>query len=275
MTIPYTVQVGKSLDIQESTEVEKIILSTFAEINSVYNNWNPQSEISKLNRLPASHPCMLSSELNDFLKKVDQFVKASEGRFDPTVLPLALLWKTALTEGHLPREADISRTAESIGWDKIHVENGIFWKEHPLTAMDLGGVAKGYGVDLLVERLTDAGFSSIYVEWGGEIRVHGLHPQKRPWKIGIKGGETVELIDCAVATSGSYIQNWEVKGVQYTHIINPQSKCPLADSRLRSVTLIAPTCAEADAMATALMVIQSKETAECLAEKRGLKTYVW
>jgi FAD:protein FMN transferase len=276
MTIPYCVQIGASLSEKQICTIEGVILETFSEINQIYNNWNPESEISKLNQAPAYEKICLSEKLAAFLQFTDQIVAQTEGRFDPTVEPLQQLWKSSLKEGSCPPKDALIEIQEAVGWAKIHLENGFFWKEHPLTAIDLGGIAKGYAVDLLTERLLAHGYTSIYVEWGGEIRTAGYHPDQRPWKIAIEGVLTpLVLTDLAIATSGSYIQNWQVNGISYTHIIDPKTQEPIQNALISSASVIAPTCREADAIATALMLFPSKEAAKTWAKARGYQVFIW
>jgi FAD:protein FMN transferase len=275
MTIAYCVQIGDRLSDPEIATIEEIIRSTFSHIHQTYDNWNPDSEISKLNHLPANLQVALSLELASFLESVGEIVAQTEGRFDPTVEPLQQLWKKSLQQGALPSADSLAELTGAIGWDKIHVENGLFWKEHPLTRIDLGGIAKGYAVDLLAEQLAKAGYTQIYVEWGGEIRTLGLHPNHRPWKIGIRGLSSIDLTDAAIATSGSYIQNWSVGEVNYTHIIDPRTQEPLQNSPISSVSVIAPTCKEADAIATALMLFPSQETAKRWAKEKNFQVFIW
>ena len=178
MTIPYCVQIGDRVNEREAVNIEEIICSTFVEIHQIYNNWNPDSEVSKLNQSPAHHPLPLSKELTQFLKQVDTLVTFTEGRFDPTVGPLSHLWKKSLQEERFPHEQELAQCQAAVGWNKVHCEQGYFWKEEPMTALDLGGIAKGYGVDLLVQKLGRAGFKNIYVEWGGRLTHGGFIPKK-------------------------------------------------------------------------------------------------
>lgn len=275
MTIPYSIQIGNPLDKKQISDIECIIANTFAEIDSIYNNWNPHSEISHLNQLQAYEKTTLSDELATLLKKVDLMVLKTEGRFDPTVEPLHQLWKEALQSGNLPEHEKIIECSSAIGWHLIHIEGNTFWKEKTLTALDLGGIAKGYGVDLLAERLKELGLTKIYVEWGGEIRTIGTHGENRPWKIGIQGHSIIDLSDQAIATSGSYLQNWNVEGICYTHIIDPKTAQPLQNGEITSASIIYPTCCEADAFATALMLFPSQAEALCWAEKTGLQVFIW
>lgn len=259
MTIPYCIQVGdRSID---SCKVEETIRSAFSEIDAIYNNWNPDSEISQLNRLKAHHKAPLSTKLWAFLEKTDALVKKTEGLFDPTVAPLSHLWKDFLKKGELPPTALLTDREKAVGWSKIHLEKGLFWKENDETSLDLGAVAKGYGVDLLIEKLQSLGLKSLYVEWGGEIRTMGSHPQARPWRIGIAAASPINLTDRAIATSGTTYQLWHIDGGSYSHIINPLTKRPLCEPQITTISVIAPTCMEADALATALMLFPSTTSA--------------
>lgn len=275
MTIPYCVQVGDRLSDEQTVQIQRLILDTFAEVNTIYNNWNPDSEVSRLGTLAAHQSIELSEPLTAFLRFVGQVVARTEGRFDPTVEPLQRVWKEHLRKGRVPERAQLAPIAQATGWHHIHLEGSSFWKDDALTALDLGGVAKGYTVDLIAERLDQAGYASIYVEWGGEIRTIGQHPEGRAWKVGIEGLSAIELSGAAIATSGSYIQNWTITGMTYTHIIDPRTGEPLHNCPISSVSVIAPTCAEADALATALMLFPSCAAAEAWASSQGIRSYIW
>ena len=110
---------------------------------------------------------------------------------------------------------------------------------------------------------------------GWEINTRGLHPEKRAWKIGIQGLSTLDLTNSAVATSGSYVQNWTINSINYTHIIDPHTRLPLINAPISSASVIASTCLEADALATSLMLFPSKEEAEEWAKEHNLKVFIW
>lgn len=273
MTIEYRIIIGEKIPSDKLAQTEKVILHTFQEINDTYNKWNPDSELSRLNRLHAGVIATISSNLERFLQMTDLVVTLTEGRFDPTIEPLQQLWKQHLVLGNIPSAADIDNIVPAIGWDKVHIANGMFYKDHDLTSLDLGGIAKGYCVDLLVERLNALGYANVFVEWGGEIRASGQHPDNRPWKIFISHlGSTnqeeaiahVELTDMAIATSGDYLQNWHVNEKKYFHIFRPQTYCPLesTDHSIASASVVASSCFLADGLATAAMTFSSPQEAE-------------
>jgi FAD:protein FMN transferase len=275
MTIPYCVQVGERLSEKQKCAVHQKILETFAEVHAVYNNWNPDSEVAMLGKLGAYRSVTLSESLAAFLTFVGELVSRTEGRFDPTVEPLQHIWKEYLHLSTLPPQSQLEPLMHALGWHHVHFEGRIFWKDEALTAIDFGGVAKGYAVDLIVTRLAQDGYQSVYAEWGGEIRTLGHHPSGRPWKVGIYGLYPIELNNEAVATSGSYIQNWTIDGICYTHLIDPRVGEPLHDNPISSVSVIAPTCAEADALATALMLFPSSSAAMDWASSHGIRAYIW
>lgn len=277
MTIDYSIIVGQTLTEEQQLLVQQIILDTFDEIDLTYNKWNPLSEISRLNELPAKQKTKISQTLESFLRQTQNIVEITGKRFDPTIEPLQQLWKDRLAKGTTPTEAEIQSIMPAIGWDKIHFENGTFYKDNSLTQIDLGGIAKGLCVDLISEKLNQAGFVHVFVEWGGEIRANGHHPDKRPWNIFISNlGDTdpdhavdyVSLNDEAIATSGDYLQNWTVKvkdsSVTYFHIIDPETGKPLTSSpgRIASASILAPTCSLADGLATAAMMFPTTEASQ-------------
>ncbi len=282
MTIDYRVIVGGALSKENYFKIENIIAETFEQIDSVFNNWNPISEISKLNASDACIRIYPSFELYSFLCQTEEMVHMTDGLFDPTIEPLRKLWRSHLERGVVPDQADIAILSKAVGWDHIHLHNGSFYKDNPLTCIDLGGIVKGHCVDLLVERLNAKGFTDVFVDWGGEIRSSGCHPEGRAWTIFISnlGGDDtedaiaeIEMHDQAIATSGDYLQNWTVleggKPVTYFHIFDPKLKRPLIVTKnsIASASVEAPTCALADAIATALMLFPTKKEAHAWINK--------
>lgn len=273
MTIDYHIIIGDALSRSQGRAVERIIQDTFAHVNAAYNKWNPDSEISHLNQLKAGEIAEISPSLEQFLQQTHKVVTLSEGRFDPTINPLQELWKKKMSTGESVSPAEIEVIKSAIGWNKIHFGLGYFYKDHDLTSIDLGGIAKGHCVDLLVDGLKKAGYENIYVEWGGEIRTAGEHPDKRPWHIFIsrygnpdpeKAIAHVELKDQALATSGDYIQKWSIGERQFFHIFDPKTGLPLESKTgsISSASVLAESCFFADGLATAAMLFPSIEEAE-------------
>lgn len=278
MTIDYKIIVGALLSDSERLDVEKRIQAVFQEVDSIYNKWNPDSEISRLNRLKAFEKVSLSPQLQQLLQKCDQIVRLTEGKFDPTIEPLQKLWKSSLSAGREPAENEIQAILPALGWHRVHIESGCFSKDHDLTSLDLGGIAKGFCVDLLIERLKEAGFPNLFVEWGGEVRAAGVHPQNRPWKIFIsrlgdnnpdRAIALLDLRDQAIATSGDYMQFWQIGDKRYGHIINPSTHRPLPCTKtsIASSSVLASDCTFADGIAKVGMMFATVEEAKAWAER--------
>lgn len=275
MTIDYHIIVG-SLPSQRQI-VQSIIFSSFEEIDTIYNKWNPCSELSFVNRQPGGIRIPISPKLEKLLLLTDKVVKLSDGRFDPTIEPVQQLWKRRLASGTIPAAEELESFEMITGWDKITICNGTLIKSADGISLDLGGIAKGYGVDLIVENLNQAGFSNVFVEWGGEIRASGIHPEGRPWRIFISRLENndprhavahLDVQDRAIATSGDYLQSWTVNGSTYFHIINPTNLQPLQMSphSIAGASVLASNCALADGLATAAMMFNSVDEARIWAE---------
>jgi len=280
MTMQYRVLIGKPVDRKEGREIRRIISDTFDEIDAIYNKWNPNSEVSQLNNSKAGQKISISKKLELFLTQTHRLVTLSDGKFDPTIEAAQKAWKDCFKKNIAPREEEVHKLSEAVGWDKIHIADGLFWKDHDMLELDLGGVAKGYAIDLVLERLNDAGYPDVYVEWGGEIRTSGRHPEDRPWRIFVSNKGSIDpsaalaIVDMnnnAVASSGDYLQNWTVEGKTYFHIIDPQTLHPLVATShtICCATIIAENCMTADALATAVMLFNSPSEAEAWLE--GLK----
>ena len=276
MTIDYSIIIGHELTTQQKNTVEAVIKATFLETDRLYNKWNPQSELSLLNRSPAHSPIPLSPELESLLLTTNSIVELTQGRFDPTIEPLQQLWKTCFNQNREPSPQELSLIIPSIGWHHIQIDHHTFTKDHDLVSLDLGGIAKGYCVDLLVKRIKDQGFDNIFVEWGGEISTRGQHPEGRPWRIFISAfGDsdpdhalsTLNLKDQAIATSGDYLQNWKINQTTYYHIIDPFQLKPrqIQQTAPASVSVLASSCAFADGLATAAMMFSTVQEAEAWA----------
>lgn len=279
MTMQYQVTVAALPSQQE--KIQEIIATTFQEIDSIYNMWNPNSELSQINQAPGNISLPLSEKLEKLFLLTDVVVKITDGRFDPTIEPIQALWKKHLSQGKKPPATELQALHPSIGWHRIQLSKGHLIKSTDATSFDFGGIAKGLGVDLIVENLNQAGFKDAFVSWGGEIRASGNHPEGRPWRIFISQLEDenpehaiayLDLKDQAIATSGDYLQFWTIEKegqqVSYFHIIDPNTLEPLQvkENSIASASVVAPTCAVADGLATAAMMFETVYEAEQWAE---------
>lgn len=265
-THPYHIQIGHLLSSKEKDEVTVLLHDLFEEIDDCYNHWNPYSEISQVNQLKIGEEFPISPELLDLIKKGRALTDFTDGRFNPTFGALIEAWKTALKRGELP---NLIREAP-IGWDFFSLENGRVKRLSEEVKLDLDGFLKGFTVDQILEKLFQKGYKNIYVEWGGDIRVSGSHPSRRPWRVKLSNVPSeVIALEGALATSGNEAQSYTIHGKRYSHILIPETRQPLP--QLSSVTVQAPTCLLADALATTLMTFSTPKLAiEWLEKKRPL-----
>ena len=251
-----------------------------AEINHTMSTYDPESELSRFNRLRTTDWVPASASLRAVLKAALEVGAQSEGAFDITVGPLVNLWGFGpeVHPDRVPPERDIAAARARSGLDKITLSDTLsaIRKRRPDVFLDLSGIAKGYGVDRVAERMTAHGIDHYMVEIGGEIRVRGLKERETPWRIAIEkplSGERsvhtmLALSDIALATSGNYRNFFEIAGRRYSHTIDPTTGWPI-DNHLVSVTVLADTSMRADAWATAFQVL-GPERGMAIAERINL-----
>lgn len=217
-----------------------------------------------------------------------EIYELTNGAFDPSVYPLVKAWGFFGDELWVQSDQDVNDILEYVGFEDgklhelVHLEenNYSFRKTHSEFKLDFNAVAQGLSVDVLADYLDALGVKNYYVEIGGELRVKGKNKEGKNWRIGIDspnqkgGGRIIENIvhvsNKAVATSGNYRKFYIKDGVKYAHTINPKNGKPVQHSLL-SATVIANSCAEADAYATAFMVMGVDESLKFLKEHPELE----
>jgi thiamine biosynthesis lipoprotein len=233
-------------------------------LNRVFSDYDPQSELSRLNRSAGTGLFVpLSAPLYDILKSSRNAWKQSGGAFDITMGPLTKLWRQSRKEGRFPADTLVQQALAKTGFAKVKWEDATRHVQLLQTGMqlDLGGIAKGYVAEAVVRFLQNNGIASALADAGGDIACTGAPPQKRGWTIGINVPEqqetllpiNIELSHGAVATSGDVYQFTEHEGKRYSHIINPKTGYGVTFQR--NVTIIAPDGATADWLATACSIL--------------------
>ena len=225
-----------------------------------YDHRDPASPVARLNRDGAGEIDPLTAAT---LSRAVQLAEASGGAFDPTMLPVTRLWDFD-HGGALPGEAALRAALARVDYRRLQVTGGAATLRD--AELDLGAIGKGAVVDHLADWLAERGYRRFLLEAGGDVLVSGLKPDGAQWRIWIRhprsadaplaiatigaAGERV-----ALATSGDYERFMERGGVRYHHILNPATGRP--DSDAVSVSVIAGSAIEADALATALFVLGS------------------
>ena len=259
----------------DAAPLRAALQAAVTEVDQQMSTWKPDSDLMRINAAPVGDWIDVPARLMDVLRLGLDISRASGGAFDIGMGDAVEAWGF----GPQPAAADRIRTALAArrgpAWEALDVDNRRLRKRRPIT-LDLNGIAKGYGVDRLAATLQGVGITSFLVGIDGEMRAAGLRHDGEPWSIAIEQPDhsrraiqsVLVLQDAAVATSGDYRHWIDVQGVRLSHTMDPRRGAPLTVSPA-SVTVIAPTCAEADAWATALMVA-GPAAGSAMAARHGL-----
>ena len=272
---------------------------TKLEIDSLLNEFDlslstyiDESVISKLNASSGSFSVVDQSRFfKDCYLKSKHIFSLTNGEFDPSVFPLVKGWgfmnniESPLSQSSVDSILNFVSFSDNVHHsikfegDSIHLK-----KFHDNFKLDFNAIAQGQSVDVVWEFLKNKGYDNFYVEIGGELRTRGLNREGVAWKVGVDSPQedkvervldnVLNLNDNAVATSGNYRKFYEVDGVKYSHTLSPKTGFPVRHSLL-SATVIANTCAEADAYATAFMVMGLEKTLSFIRENPSEKLEVY
>lgn len=237
-------------------------------VDAKMSTYREDSELSRFNRFTGSEPFPMSEETLEVFRRAMAISEETEGAFDITVGPLVNAWgfgpESASPDG--PDDATLAALRERVGYRNLIIEEGAVRKSRPDIHCDLSAIAKGYAAERIARALDRLQVSRYLVEVGGEIVARGHNAQGRPWRVGIErpmAGQRnvlhiVELRQQAMATSGDYRNYYERDGLFLSHLIDPRTGRPIAHG-LASVTVIHDSCTDADAYATALIVLGPEE----------------
>lgn len=267
---------GPGIDIDA---VGRALAAAVTQVDDEMSTWKPDSDLMAFNRAPIGEWVALPANLLTVIAAGLDIGRISSGAFDIGVLDHVRAWGFQSPDG-APLPGEIARLADGAhvpAHDAIVIDipGGRAMKRQPC-AIDLSGIAKGFGVDRLAETLTGFGIAHFLVSIDGELRAGGDKPDGSPWCVAVEEPDparrdvagVVELVDGAVATSGNYRHRRQHDGRSYSHTIDPRTGRPVTDD-VYSATVRAPTCMEADAWATVVMVLGEAGAAPLLAA-RGL-----
>jgi thiamine biosynthesis lipoprotein len=220
------------------------------------------SALSHINRLAADTWVPLEADLLTVIAAALDVARQSDGALDVTVLPLMQLWGFVQHAGRVPTASEIAATLPLV--DYRHVQRDPAHSTIHFTrkgmGLDLGGIAKGFAVDNALQALLAQGVSRAIVNAGGDLFAMGAAPSETPWLVDIQHPSipertlaTMHVHNRSVATSGGYEKFFEQDGKRYCHLIDPRSGYPVQD--IASVTVLADTTMQADALSTAAFIL--------------------
>ena len=242
-------------------------------VDALMTRFRNDSDVGRANLIgPVGRAVQVSTETAHVLEEALTWARASDGAFDPCIGESIRAWDVA-RRTEPPTEAELRKLAGRSLWKSLEVETtGTVPRvtyHDPRISIDLGGIAKGYGVDAAANAIRDLGIFRGLVNVGGDLVAMGTSEDGDPWEIGIRSpadprrlAGTIRVTDGALATSGDYLQYFDHGGRRYHHLMDPAAGEPRR-SRMHSLTVSAGRCLAADAGATAAFGMQ-RERAEAV-----------
>lgn len=241
--------------------------------------YRPNTELSQLNRAAASRPVQVEERLFELLCRAREIWRETEGCFDPTSGPLIALWRQCRKEVRLPTDLELAERLTLVGMQHVMFPRSLTLRvgseklspdsesqatdvtfDRDGVELNLGSIGKGYALDRAAEILNEQNLTEWLLQGGhSSVIARGSHNGLPGWPVGLRNPllpqrrlGTILLRDQALATSGTAVQHFRFEGKRYGHIIDPRTGWPTEN--MLSVTVLAPTAAEADALSTAFFV---------------------
>jgi len=271
--ITYYSETGESLQNQ--------IDSILKEFDLIASLWEPNSTICKINR--SDSLAIADSVFIDLFNKSVSISKITNGYFDFTVGQLVNAWGFGFEGRTKLDKQKVDSLLKYVGYKNVEIKDGKIIKTNPNIKIDFNAIAQGYSVDIIAKFLRDKGIENYLVDVGGEVLGAGKKPDGSMWTVGIeKPSENanserilkakINLFDKAIATSGNYRKYYEENGIRYSHTIDPKTGYPVKHSLL-SVTVLANECWEADAYATAFMVMGLEKSLDFINKNNKIEAF--
>jgi len=271
---------------KNSKNIQKGIDSVVYAVNKSMSTYLPNSDISRINK--GDSTVVIDDMFLEVFALSRKLNKSTSGYFDPTVgvLRNAYGFGSDKPLQHIDQKK-LDSLMQYVGWDKVSLrKNRTIQKEHPEIYFDFNAIAKGYGIDRIAVFLEEHNHKNFLIELGGEIRAQGANLNSgNSWRVGVESVNSalnnrtaiaaVSLKNRSMAGSGNYRKNRvdERTGKKYVHTINPLTGTA-QEIDILSANVIAPTCAEADAWATAFMAMGVEKSREVLAAHPELDAYL-
>ncbi len=222
------------------------------------------SEVMDINSRAGKDLARVSDETFYVIERGKYFSELSEGKFEISIGPLVKLWNIGTKEAKVPTEEEIERRKALVDFKNIFLnedEKSVMLKKEGMV-LDLGGIAKGFGVDEVVRILKGHGVKHAIINLGGNVFAYGNKPDGTPWKVGVQNPKSprgdyvgiAEVVNKTVVTSGIYERYFEKEGKRYHHILDPSTGYPV-ENTLAGVSIISESSIDADSLSTAAFAL--------------------
>ncbi len=228
--------------------------AAMAEVDRLMSHYRSDSDITRVNREAATHPVPVSPAVFSVLAAAEDVSRASRGAFDVTVGPVMKLWGFFQKQPHVPSDAEIAAVRPLVNHAQVLLDRSAQTVRftRPGMELDLGGIAKGFAVELAGGVLKRRGLSG-FIDAGGNQYFVGTPVGKPRWQVGIEDPDhrgallgVLKVDGGAVSTSGGYHNFFEANGVRYGHLLDPRTLRP--SDRSLSVTIVSRDATLADAL---------------------------
>ncbi len=277
----YTVRVVMAGGDEAADEkVRAAIERELTLVDQLLSGWNPRSEISRLNAHASTAPFPVSAATLEALQLCRRASDASWGAFDVTVQPLVLAWGFGPGGGthRVPGDDELATLRARVGYRMLALdpERAEVSKARADLACDLTSIGDGWAADRIASAIVALGHHDVLVDVAGEVATRGRRADGGRWRVAVEWPDgspertlLLELADEGVSTSGDYRKSWtDAQGRRRSHIIDPRSGRPI-EHGLASVSVVHRDLAWADALSTALMVLEP-EAGRALAVRERL-----
>lgn len=252
----------RGVSADKAQQVIALIDTDFQRMHHDWHAWEPGPLVDINTAIANGESTPVIPSLQPIIQRSIELSRHSDGLFNPAIGGLLALWGFQRNEppnGPPPDKHKIKQWVEQApSMADITLKDGVLHSTNPSVQLDFGAFAKGYAVDLAIEKLQENGIQNAIVNAGGDLRAFGS-ADGRPWRVGVRHPQgkgvlaSIEINgDESVFTSGNYERYREHEGVRYPHILDPRTGMPVQD--VTSVTVIHSNGADADAAATALVV---------------------
>ena len=252
-----------TVSYQCDSDMNQSIKAELMKVDASLSPFNKASIITAINNNEDVTPDKMFMDVFQLAMDVS---RETNGAFDITVAPLVNAWGFGFKSGEKPTARQVDSLRQIIGYQKVSLVDGKIRKQDPRMMLDCSAIAKGYGTDVVANFLRSRGVKNLMVEIGGGIVTCGVNPSRVPWKVGVikptddslnvshEVQTVLNVTDIAMATSGNYRRFYYKDGKKFAHTIDPATGYPVQHNIL-SATVLAKTCATADAYATSFMVM--------------------
>ncbi len=261
----FDITVIDSDSVQANKHIDQVIAEV-SRIENLISEWQPHTQISRVNQQAGIRPVMVDREVFDLTKRAITYSEQSAGAFDISVAGLDHIWRFDGSMDELPSAEVVKRSVAHVGYQHIVLDSAacsIYLSKKGMK-IGFGSIGKGYAADKGRALLKTLGVKGGIVNASGDLATWGKPPHERYWKIGLNHPFRAHKMMCilklseeAVATSGSYEKYAEIADVRYAHIINPKTGYP--STGLTSVSIYGPSAEIANALSTSIMVLGKKK----------------